>query len=209
MNKTIKGIRDFFDKYIIKNVPLLLALTYACIMFYYVQILKAEVADKDKEILTMTQEHAENLQELQKTLSVNKGNAEVIQKEIIYAQHGLRQPESVSKVALSAGGNVVQEVQEKLSERTTELPEGAYETTDKTVVVEQPENKEVPVGIYKINTYRNWELGVGLGVHDSDKYVPISLQRNYDKCHSVAIEAHYDLEDHKVNGGELQWKVHF
>ncbi len=209
MNKTIKGIRDFLGKYVVKRIPLLLAILYACALFYYVQVLKAEVADKDKQILTMTQEYAENLQELQKTLNVNKGNAEVIQKEIIYAQHGLRQPESVSEVAVSTGGNVVQEVQEKLSQGSSELPREAYETTDKTIVVEQPENTEVPVGIYKINTYRNWELGVGLGVHDSDKYVPISLQRNYDKCHSVAVEAHYDLEDHKVNGGELQWKVHF
>lgn len=195
--------------FILKNLPLLLAIIYAGAMFYYVQVLKAEVADKDKEILTMTKEHAENLQELQKTLSVNKGNAEVIQREIVYAQHGLTSPESVSKVVVSSEGNVVKEVEKKLTESTSELPEEAYEDTDKTLVVEQPDNKEIPVGIYKINTYRNWELGVGLGVHDSDKYVPISLQRNYDKCHSVAVEAHYDLEEHKVNGGELQWKVHF
>lgn len=209
MNKTIKAIREFFDKYIVKRLPLLLVFTFACFLLYYIQTLKAEVANKEKEIITMTQEHAENLQELQNTLSVNKGNAEVIQKEIIYAQHGLKQPESVSEVTLDTKGTLTSQVEKKLSERSSELPEGAYANTDKTVVVEQPENKEVPVGIYKINTYRNWELGVGLGVHGSDKYIPLSLQRNYDKCHSVVLETHFDLDKHKVNGGEIQWKVHF
>lgn len=209
MNKTIKAIGEFFDKYIVKKLPLLLVFACTCFLFYYIQVLKVEVANKDKEILTMTQEHAENLQELQNTLNINKGNAEVIQKEIIYAQHGLKQPESVSEVTLDNNSPFTSQVEQKLSERSIELPDKAYENTDKTVVVEQPENIEVPVGIYKINTYRNWEFGVGLGVHGSDKYIPLSLQRNYDKCHSVVLETHFDLNKHKVNGGEIQWKIHF
>lgn len=204
-----ENVKSFISKYGMKLLLLFLIILYSCICTHKVQTLRAEIEEKNLEITTMTKEHAEDLKALQEQLNVNKGNAEVIQKEIIYAQHGLREPESVTEVSLDTNRSYVSQVEEKLTESVSELPEEAYEDTDKTIVVEQPENTEVPVGIYKINTYRNWEFGTGFGVHDGDKYIPVSLQRNYDRNHSVLIEAHYDLEEHKVNGGELQWKFHF
>lgn len=204
-----ENVKSFISKYGMKLLLLFLMLLYFCVCIHKVQTLRAEVEEKNLEITTMTKEHAEDLKELQEQLNINKGNAEVIQKEIIYAQHGLKEPESVTEVSLDTNRSYVSQMEEKLSESVSELPKEAYEDTDRTVVVEQPENAEVPVGIYKINTYRNWEFGTGFGVHDGDKYIPVSLQRNYDRNHSVLIEAHYDLEEHKVNGGELQWKIHF
>ena len=100
-------------------------------------------------------------------------------------------------------------VEKQLAQRDSTVPPSAYEKTDKTVVVAQPDNKDAPVAIYKINTYRNWEFGTGVGYQDGSTYIPVSLQRNYDKQHSVMAEAHFDVEKKEINGGELQWKVHF
>ena len=205
----IDNIKSFMSKFGMKLLLLFLIILQFCLFTYKVQTLRAEVDSKNLEITTMTKEHAENLKEIQEQLNVNKGNAKVIQKEIVYAQHGLTAPQTLVEVPLDTNRSYVSQVEEKLTEGTSELSREVYEDTDKTVVVEQPENTEVPIGIYKINTYRNWEMGVGFGVHDGDKYIPVSLQRNYDRNHSVLMEAHYDLEKHKVNGGELQWKIHF
>lgn len=57
---------------------------------------------------------------------------------------------------------------------------------------------------------RNWELGVGLGVHDGSVYVPVELQRNYSKNKAISAEVHLDAEDLKhVNGAEVMHKWRF
>lgn len=37
-----------------------------------------------------------------------------------------------------------------------------------------------------------WELGVGLGVHKDDVYIPVSIQRNYKIDRALAFEVHLD-----------------
>lgn len=57
---------------------------------------------------------------------------------------------------------------------------------------------------------RNWELGVGLGVHGGSVYVPVELQRNYSKNKAISAEVHLDAEDLKhVNGAEVMHKWRF
>ena len=171
---------------------------------------KRSVTDsKTEQTVIMTPEEAQSENILRNELKINKPNAEIAAGMIRDAQRGLRRPQSLYNEPNEGGGSVTHTVKEKLDRGDPTLPPEALAKTDKTIVTEQPENKEVPVGIYKINTYRNWELGVGVGVHDDKAYIPISLQRNYNKNHSVALELHYDLKDNKVNGGEVQWKVHF
>lgn len=157
----------------------------------------------------MTTDHSKNVNSLQNELDINKQNAEVLQKKILDAQHGLRQPEAVYRVPFVQGETLTTTVEKQLAQRDSTVPPSAYEKTDKTVVVAQPDNKDAPVAIYKINTYRNWELGTGVGYQDGSTYIPVSLQRNYDKQHSVMAEVHFDVEKKEINGGELQWKVHF
>ncbi|MEQ2869351.1 hypothetical protein AAAV92_10890 [Selenomonas noxia] len=167
---------------------------------------------KDNQIentVIMTPEEATNENVLRNELKINKPNAHAAAEMISDAQRGLRRPQTVYNEFSEAGGSVTYTVKEKLDRGDPTLPPEALAKTDKTFIAEQPENKEVPVGIYKINTYRNWELGVGVGVHDDKAYIPVSLQRNYNKNHSVALELHYDMKDNKVNGGEVQWKAHF
>ena len=205
---TAQRLLSFFHKHW-KELIFVLSFLLVGFLLWRVHTLEGEIDKKTTTTTIMTQEHAENLNALQNELAVNKQNAEVLQKELIKAQHGLRQPTAVVKVPVVAGDTPIRVMQEKLATGDSTLPPEALEKTDKTVVVEQKDNHEVPVGIYKINTYRNWEAGIGFGYHDGDKYIPFSLQHNYDKQHSVMVEGHYDIDKREVNGGEVQWKVHF
>lgn len=167
------------------------------------------VETTQEEPIILTPEEAVNENVLENKLDMNKSNARETASYIRDAQIGLRRPQSLYNERNDGGRSVTYTVQEKLTRNDAMLPKEALAKTDATIVAAQPENKDVPVGIYKINNYRNWELGVGMGVHDGKTYIPVSLQRNYSKNHSVAVELHYDLKDNKVNGGEVQWKVHF
>lgn len=168
-----------------------------------------DAVEKTQEPIVLTPEEAVNETVLENKLDMNRSNARETASYIRDAQIGLRRPQTLYNERNDDGGSVTYTVREKLARNDAALPKEALAKTDATIVAAQPENKDVPVGIYKINNYRNWELGVGMGVHDGKTYIPVSLQRNYSKNHSVAVELHYDLKDNKVNGGEVQWKVHF
>ena len=162
-----------------------------------------------EEPIVLTPDEAVNENVLENKLDMNKSNARETASYIRDAQIGLRRPQTLYNERNDGGGSALYTVQEKLARNDAALPKEALAKTDATIVAAQPENNDVPVGIYKINNYRKWELGVGMGVHDGKTYIPVSLQRNYSKNHSVTIELHYYPKDNKVNGGEVQWKVHF
>ena len=178
-----------------------------CVLF--LESCKHDSEKTQEEPIVLTPEEAVNENVLENKLDMNKSNARETASYIRDAQIGLRRPQSLYNERNDGGGSVTYTVQEKLARNDAALPKEALAKTDVTIVAAQPENKDVPVGIYKINNYSNWELGVGMGIHDGKTYIPVSLQRNYSKSHSVAVELHYDLKDNKVNGGEVQWKVHF
>lgn len=191
----------------------LMAVLFVCLaIILCVLFLESYKHDSEKtqeEPIVLTPEEAVNENVLENKLDMNKSNARETASYIRDAQIGLRRPQTLYNERNEGGGSVTHTVREKLARNDAALPKEALAKTDATIVVAQPENKDVPVGIYKINNYRNWELGVGMGIHDGKTYIPVSLQRNYSKSHSVAAELHYDLKDNKVNGGEVQWKVHF
>ena len=191
----------------------LMAVLFVCLaIILCVLFLESYKHDSEKtqeEPIVLTPEEAVNENVLENKLDMNKSNARETASYIRDAQIGLRRPQTLYNERNEGGGSVTHTVREKLARNDAALPKEALAKTDATIVAAQPENKDVPVGIYKINNYGNWELGVGMGIHDGNPYIPVSLQRNYSKSHSVAAELHYDLKDNKVNGGEVQWKVHF
>ena len=191
----------------------LMAVLFVCLaIILCVLFLESYKHDSEKtqeEPIVLTPEEAVNENVLENKLDMNKSNARETASYIRDAQIGLRRPQTLYNERNEGGGSVTHTVREKLARNDAALPKEALAKTDATIVAAQPENKDVPVGIYKINNYRNWELGVGMGIHYGNPYIPVSLQRNYSKSHSVAAELHYDLKDNKVNGGEVQWKVHF
>ena len=205
---TLQQIKSFFLSHW-KELLILLSVLIMGVLLWRVNTLERDLDSKKQQVNIMDEKHAEDLNSLRNQLDLNKQNAETLQKRIIEAQHGLRWPETVYKEVVRYGDSPTKVVEEKLATGDSTLPPEALEKTDRTVVVEQKDNPEIPVGIYKINTYKNWEVGTGIGVQDGNPYVPLSVQRNYDRNHSIMLEAHYGLRDQKVNGGEVQWKVHF
>lgn len=205
---TLQQIKSFFLSHW-KELLLLLSILIMGVLLWRVNTLERDLDNKTNQINIMDEKHAEDLNSLRNQLDLNKQNAEVLREKIIEAQHGLRQPETVYKEVVRYGDSPTKVIEEKLATGDSTLPPEALEKTDRTVVVEQKNNPEIPVGIYKINTYKNWEVGTGIGMQDGNPYIPLSVQRNYDRNHSILLEAHYGLRDQKVNGGEVQWKVHF
>ena len=204
----LQQIKSFFLSHW-KELLILLSILIMGVLLWRVNTLERDLDNKTQQINVMDEKHAEDLNSLRNQLDLNKQNAEVLREKIIEAQHGLRRPETVYKEVVSYGDSPTKVIEEKLAIGDSTLPPEALEKTDKTVVVEQKDNPEIPVGIYKINTYKNWEVGTGVGVQEGNPYIPLSIQRNYDRNHSIQLEAHYDLKDKKVNGGEVQWKAHF
>lgn len=207
MNK-LKQIKNFLKGHW-RDILLLvcgLVILYQLLVINHIQQQRDE---KEQEVIQMTQKHLEDINVIQNELKINKQNAEVLKVKAQAAQVGQSKPNVTYIEKPVAGKTIVEVIQNKVAKGDVTLPPDALEKTDKTVVVEQPENPEVPVGIYKINTYRNWEFGTGIGTQSGNPYIPISIQRNYDKCHSIMLEAHYDVHQKTVNGAEVQWKVHF
>lgn len=205
---TLQQIKSFFLSHW-KELLLLLSILIMGVLVWRVNTLERDMDNKTQQVRSMEAKNAEDLNSLRNQLDMNKKNAAVVRERIIEAQHGLRQPETVYKEVVSYRDTPTKVIEEKIATGDSTLPPEALEKTDRTVVVEQKDNLEIPVGIYKINTYKNWEVGTGVGYQDGEPYIPLSIQRNYDRNHSVMLEAHYGLKDQKVNGGEVQWKVHF
>ena len=205
---TLQQIKSFFLSHW-KELLLLLSILIMGVLLWRVHTLERDLDNKNQQVNIMDEKHAEDLNSLRNQLNLNKQNAEVLREKIIEAQHGLRQPEMVYKEVVSYGDSPTKVIEEKLATGDSTLPPEALEKTDRTVVVEQKDNPEIPVGIYKINTYKNWEVGTGIGVQNDNPYIPLSIQRNYARNRSILLETHYGLRDQKVNGGEVQWKVHF
>ena len=157
---------------------------------------------------SLTEDQIADTQVLRNVVGMNKPNAEIIQKEVAHRIVS-NAPDSLYIERNVSPDTLVSNIEEKVRTNDLRLPKEAREKTDKTLIIEQPSNPDVPVGIYKINVYRNWEIGTGIGMEDGGAYIPLSIQRNYSHSHSVAFEAHYSIKKQKISGGEIQWKVHF
>ena len=184
-----------------------------CLVLFLVFILwnfPTEDKEEEEQIQpqVMSQEEVQNVNALRNDLGVSKQNAEIIQKRVDAIQKAQKRPEASYKVLYTQGDSLTKVVSEKIAQEDSTVAPEALKKTDRTVVV-QPKTEEATVNVYKINTYRNWEAGTGIGVHDGDTYIPISIQRNYDKTHSIALEGQFDIKKQEFNGVEVQWKVRF
>lgn len=50
----------------------------------------------------------------------------------------------------------------------------------------------------------SWELGIGVGTHDNQFYLPLSIQRNYESDRALCVELH--LRGSDIKGVEVQHK---
>ena len=175
------------------------------IFFGCYHLYKEYTSIKEKEPIVLDEKEVEDINTVQDKLNVNKQNAQEIVTQIKEIHTEQKQP-IITYIETSAKTTeeAAQITQEKIISKDDSIPDEAKEDTDKTIV--SPNGTRVDV--YKINTYRNWEAGIGVGKYDNETYIPVSLQRNYDRCHSVEIQANFDTEGH-YKGSQVMWKVHF
>ena len=156
----------------------------------------------------MTAAQAASSDYWQNQLNMSKQNADAAVAAIAAARSGNLTP-SVTFVQQSPTVEKAAEtVAQRINANDATLPPAALTKTDRTAVIPQEVTnkdgtKEWKVDVMKVNNYRNWEWGVGVGVQDGKKYVPIEIQRNFSRDRAVAAEYH-------VGGGggyEVKYKV--
>ena len=178
-------------------------------MAFYITRQKREVSPAHETII-LPEDYASNENVLQNTVGLRKSDAKEV-AEVIRGDRKSDITDSYTEYETDDEGHYAPIVSHKIEAKDPTLPPAAIKKTDKTVVVESKDEETggAKVDVYKINTYRNWEFGMGVGRHDGDNYGVVSIQRNYDKAHSVAVEGHWSIDKNEFNGAEVQWKVHF
>lgn len=192
-----------------KECLLLLCFIVIGFMAFYIHHLTQIKHEQQETPVTMTATSATDENQLMKTLDTNRANTTAARRQIIDAQYALKAPVVTYSVQNDTGYSDTKAIAEKLATGDSSTPKEALEKSDKTIVAEQPNNPTIPVGVYKINLYKNWETGIGYGRQDGESYIPISIQRNYSRNHSIMLEGHYDLTKQQMNGYEIQWKTNF
>lgn len=191
---------------------ILLIVIIITLLFYLYDTIQAQkkLQEDLHRATQMTEEQATDIEYLQKELEMNKQNAKETVTIIEKAQSNQIPPTTTITVQAPSLPEAVQQTTERIQEQDPTLPKEALEDTDHTIVAPQPENKDYQVGVYKINTYRDWAVGTGVGVNDDDIYVPIVVSRQYEKDKSIDLQINLDPEDNmKLNGMQLVHKWHF
>ena len=195
-------LKDIWDNHLYIMLFILL-LIFTCLCLLYLIQLHKNV----EKVETFTPAEVHDTNAIMSRTDMNKQNAEEFAHKIdsnvpsaSYERHYEGDPYKL-----------IDEVREDAQKGSQAAIPELRQKSDYTFVVPKVEDadKKATIDIYKVNTYKNWELGIGAGVHDGDTYIPVSIQRNYSRTHSVAFEVHYDIDDKKINGGEVQWKCHF
>lgn len=195
----------------IMKVVVVLLFVFIAVAFcvYQFQQLRTQLDKMENNVHVMTTKQAVDTNVLQNELGMNKNNAKYTSSAISDAIMSKTKPDWTYNETYENVGELIPKVEQKVLKNDSTLPPYALKKTDATIIVSQPETKEATVGIYKVNNYKNWELGVGVGVHEGDLYVPVSLQRNLNRWHSVALEVHTKPIEKKVNGVEARYTINF
>lgn len=179
----------------------------------------------------LTMQQAQDANVLQNKLEMNKQNAAMFADFVKSVQAGQVQPVTHFTIQAPSAEQAAAQVVSRINANDPTLPPEAVASSDNTTVApRQLTSKEVEdakqknaankdsnaskinetygVGVYKNNNYRNWEWSMGYGIHHSDPYIPVGLQRNYSKDRAIAIELHVDPgEVIKLSGGEVKYVV--
>lgn len=195
---------------IVKNVllvVLLIAVAYLAYTTYEENKLLEEKLDKATYITT---EQAENIDYLQKELDMREDDAKDTVIMIEKAQSNQIPPSTSITVQAPSPQQAAEEITEKIQNDDPTLPEEFTEESDHTIVTEQPENEEYQVGVYKINNYRNWSVGIGVGTFDDDTYIPVAVSRQFSKDQSLDLQVNLDPDKGmEPNGVQIMYNWHF
>ena len=186
-------------------IVLILGLLALCGIGYYAWQKHSDATEKLQQAKVLTEQQAQDKNVLQNKLDVSKLNAEMLASYIKQAQAGQVQPVAYFTVQAPTLPTATQQVADRIIADDPILPPQALEKTDRTVVV--PNTNKTPasnydIGVFKVNNNRAWEVSAGIGVHGSDRYIPVELQRNFSKDAAVSVEYH-------IGGRDSGWEVKY
>lgn len=181
-------------------VVLLLCVIVAGAVYYH----NTQEARYQQAVL-LTQDALRNINVLQNQVHMNQQNALAMQDKLNQVEDGKIQPVTNYYVAAPTVTAAAEKVQEQIKNNDPSVPPQALEKTDRTVVT--PNKEKQKVDVHKINLYRNWYIGAGVGWHKGDLYIPVSAQRNFSKDAAIEAQAHINPADVKdINGGQVMYK---
>lgn len=158
-----------------------------------------------QQAILLTQDALKNINVLQNQVHMNQQNALALQDKLSQVEAGQIQPVTNYYVAAPTVTAAAEKVQEQIKSNDPALPPQALEKTDRTVVT--PNEGQQKVDVYKLNLYRNWYIGAGVGWHKGDFYIPVAAQRNFSKDAAIEAQAHVNPTDIKdINGGQVMYK---
>lgn len=193
-------------KSILKIAVLIALIVYIYFLFQEREALQDRL-DKAEQV---TAEQAQDIDYMQEKLDTNKEQAKETVTIIKEAQQNQIPPTTHITVQAPSLPDAVQQTTERIQEQDPTLPPEALEETDKTIVAPQPENEEYQVGVYKIDLQKDWSVGTGLGVHNGDVYVPVSVSRQYDNNKAVEVQVNLDpSKNMKSEGVQVMHKWYF
>jgi len=183
---------------IVLSLILIISVLALCGAGYYAWQKHVDTTEKLQKATVLNEQQAQDKNVLQNKLDVSKLNAEMLASFIKQAQAGQVQP--VTHFTLQAPDltQATQQVANRINAKDPTLPPEALDKTDRTVVVANTNKtpaSNYDVGIFKLNTYRNWEYSIGYGQHGSDRYISVELQRNFSKDAAVSVEYHFGGRD--------------
>ena len=203
-------IKEFINEHFESLLTILICL-FIVFMAMYISTNNLYVVPKDSNanIVNMTPKQAQDENYVQNKLDTTKDEAKVIVVEVGKAQTNQIPPSTTVTINSTSPQEATKEITERIEKKDPTLPKEAIEDTDKTIVSEQPENEEYKVGVYKINTYKNWGIGFGIGKIDGTEYIPIAIERQYAHNKSLEFQVNYNIDTHKIDGGQIMHKWHF
>lgn len=205
----MQDLKDFISKYKIPIAFIIIVIIFSVVIGLMFKKIIDLQSDLDSKPTIMTPEQVTNPNYLQNKENMSRTDAEKTTVIIEKAQQGQVQPNSTIVIQAPIPEKATEVVKEKIEQKDPTLPPAALEKTDKTIIAEQPENKDYQVGVYKINLSKRWSIGTGLGQLDNKTYVPISFERLYKNNRSIEVQGNFDLEKKKINGVQIMHKWYF
>lgn len=194
----------------IKDILIIIILLCVSVYLYYNINNQKRMKEELKQAQELTSEQAQSIEYLKNELNMKDSDAKETVTIIKEAQNNQIPPTTSVTIQAPSPQDAVEKVTEDINNKKEYLPKEAVEDTDKTIVSEQPENEDYQVGVYKINTYRNWGVGTGIGTNNNDVYIPITVSRQYKKDKSIDFQVNLDPNNNmKINGVQLVHKWHF
>ena len=189
----------------IKDILIIIILLCVSVYLYYNTNNQKRMEEELKQAQELTSEQAQSIEYLKNELNMKESDAKETVTIIKEAQNNQIPPTTSVTIQAPSPQGAVEKVTEDINNKEEYLPKEAVEDTDKTMVSEQPENEDYQVGVYKINTYRNWGVGSGIGTNNNDVYIPITVSRQYKKDKSIDFQVNLEPNNNniKLNGVQV------